>query len=206
MAIDHENSSNSESDAHQRVMEAAERLFMQRGFAAVRLRDIADALGIRQASLYYHFPEGKEQLYVAVVQRALRAHEVGLREAMSSADLNLTAQLRAVAHWFDGHPINASCLIRMDLAHLGPASARLLTQATHRSLFQPLHHAFRAAQQRGEIRDLAPDLLAGMLLSLLEGLATRESAAGEQQVSAATHERLVEEMLSVLMEGLRPRQ
>ena len=38
------------SDAKQRVMETAETLFMKRGYNAVTLRDIADALGIRQAS------------------------------------------------------------------------------------------------------------------------------------------------------------
>jgi len=61
------------SDASARVLDAAEQLFIQHGYAAVTLRTIADALGMRQASLYYHFPEGKEQLFVAMATRSLNA-------------------------------------------------------------------------------------------------------------------------------------
>ena len=170
-------------------MDAAEHLFMQRGFASVRLRDIADALEIRQASLYYHFPEGKEQLYVAVVERALQQHAAGLRSAAATAGPGLPAQLRAVAAWFAQHPISASCMIRMDMAHLSPASAQGLSQLIQRSLFPPLRHLFQAAQQRGEIRPLAPELLAGMMLALLEGLATRELTKGEPATENASNRR-----------------
>ena len=46
-------------DSTQRVLDVAERLFMDRGYSAITLRDIADELGMKQASLYYHFPGGK---------------------------------------------------------------------------------------------------------------------------------------------------
>jgi AcrR family transcriptional regulator len=39
-----------ESEARERVLAAAERLFAERGYAAVTLRDIAAAVGIRHAS------------------------------------------------------------------------------------------------------------------------------------------------------------
>ena len=62
------------SAARERVQATAERLFAERGYKAVTLRDIAQELGIRQASLYYHFPGGKEELYVTVTERGLQAH------------------------------------------------------------------------------------------------------------------------------------
>jgi AcrR family transcriptional regulator len=45
----------------QAILRAAAGLFRQKGYAAVSLRDIADAVGMKTGSLYYHF-ESKESL------------------------------------------------------------------------------------------------------------------------------------------------
>jgi len=51
----------------ERIMLAAVRLFAEKGYAAVSVRDIADAVHIKAASLYNHF-ESKEALFVEIVQ------------------------------------------------------------------------------------------------------------------------------------------
>ncbi|GAC1555189.1 MAG: hypothetical protein NVS3B10_16240 [Polyangiales bacterium] len=53
----------------ERLLEAAEAEFAQRGFAQARLEDIAAAVGVRRASLLYHF-ESKHVLYEKVLERA----------------------------------------------------------------------------------------------------------------------------------------
>lgn len=40
----------------QRIIDAAEQLFMLQGFAATSTRQIAEKVGITQPNLYYHFP------------------------------------------------------------------------------------------------------------------------------------------------------
>ncbi|MEM6289318.1 MAG: helix-turn-helix domain-containing protein, partial [Bacteroidota bacterium] len=67
------------------VLDAAERVFLERGYAGTRMRDLADALGIRPASLYYHAPGGKAELWQRVVDRAFVRHEAGLRDAAEAA-------------------------------------------------------------------------------------------------------------------------
>ena len=59
-------------DSAQRVLDVAEALFMDRGYNAITLRDIADELGIKQASLYSHFPGGTEQLFMSMSERRTR--------------------------------------------------------------------------------------------------------------------------------------
>jgi AcrR family transcriptional regulator len=44
------------------ILDAAAELFTSRGYAATSTRTIADAVGIRQASLYYHFTSKEELL------------------------------------------------------------------------------------------------------------------------------------------------
>ena len=54
-----------------RILDTAEALFAERGFAGTAVRDIASAIGLTAASLYNHFA-GKEALYAAVLERGLR--------------------------------------------------------------------------------------------------------------------------------------
>ncbi len=54
-----------------RILDMAEALFAERGFAGTAVRDIAAAVDLTAASLYNHF-EGKEALYAAVLERGLR--------------------------------------------------------------------------------------------------------------------------------------
>ena len=54
-----------------RILDVAEELFAERGYAAVSVREIAGRVSLNQASLYNHFPS-KQALYEAVLERGLR--------------------------------------------------------------------------------------------------------------------------------------
>jgi AcrR family transcriptional regulator len=59
------------SSTREVILEAAERRFAERGFAAVSVREIASEAGLRnQASLYHHFRD-KRALYEAVLAHGL---------------------------------------------------------------------------------------------------------------------------------------
>jgi AcrR family transcriptional regulator len=53
------------------ILQAAAELFVNRGFAATSTRDIAEKVGIRQASLYYHF-EGKPGILAELLELSVR--------------------------------------------------------------------------------------------------------------------------------------
>jgi AcrR family transcriptional regulator len=55
----------------ERILDAAEALFAEHGFAGTTLRGVANVVGLRTPSLYNHFPS-KESLYAAVLERGLR--------------------------------------------------------------------------------------------------------------------------------------
>src|SRR5262245_26646459 len=56
------------SDTAEQILDLAETLIQTRGFSAFSYQDIADSLGIRKASIHYHFPS-KTDLGIAVVDR-----------------------------------------------------------------------------------------------------------------------------------------
>jgi TetR/AcrR family transcriptional regulator len=53
-----------------RILDAAEDLFAERGYAGTTLRDVADRVGLRIPSLYNHFAS-KDALYAAVLARGI---------------------------------------------------------------------------------------------------------------------------------------
>jgi TetR/AcrR family transcriptional repressor of nem operon len=56
------------SETAEQILDLAETLIQTRGYSAFSYQDIADNLGIRKASIHYHFPS-KTDLGVAVVDR-----------------------------------------------------------------------------------------------------------------------------------------
>ncbi|WP_285487488.1 TetR/AcrR family transcriptional regulator [Amycolatopsis taiwanensis] len=61
----------SSQDAKQAVLEAAAELFATTGYAATSTRAVAERAGLRQATLYYHFP-AKEDILCALLAETVR--------------------------------------------------------------------------------------------------------------------------------------
>lgn len=55
----------------EQILEAAAALFVDQGFSATSTRAIADRVGIRQASLYYHFA-GKDDILLELLRTSVR--------------------------------------------------------------------------------------------------------------------------------------
>jgi len=49
------------------IVDAAAELFVQNGYDATSVRQIADVVGVTEAALYYHFKDGKRELLEAVI-------------------------------------------------------------------------------------------------------------------------------------------
>jgi len=73
-------------DTMERLLDATERRIRQTGYHAVSFRDLADELGIKSASVHYHFRR-KEDLGKAVVERYAQR----FFEALDNAPDPLTA-------------------------------------------------------------------------------------------------------------------
>ncbi len=97
-----------------RILDAAEDLFAEKGYSATSLGDVADRVGIRSPSLYNHF-RNKEALYQAVLDRLLAAFSAPLAELAKEP-----VTYERVSHWLEA-------IVR--LHHANPNLARLLQHA-----------------------------------------------------------------------------
>lgn len=190
------------TNARDRVLDAAEALFAEDGYKAATMQDIADTLDIRQASLYYHFPEGKEQLFVAVAERRFERHRAGIEAALDEAGSDLRAQMHAVGHWFSSHPpIHLLGMMHADMPALSEANREHLMDTAYRCIFTPIRQMFVDAQERGEVRDINPNLLTGSFLALIDGV----SFAGETLPGAPSRPVMANVIVSLLLDGILPR-
>ena len=67
----------------QSILHAAAGLFRQQGYAAVSLRDIAEAVGMKTGSLYYHF-NSKESLVEEILTLGTQGAMAASREAVAA--------------------------------------------------------------------------------------------------------------------------
>ncbi|SNS47393.1 transcriptional regulator, TetR family [Sphingomonas laterariae] len=103
------------------ILDAAETIFAEMGYAAARLEDVAQAVGIRRPSIVYHFP-GKQELYDAVeadIFTSMHAFVVERTDNVSDPMARLLGLLDAWLDFLVARPAAARIIQRLT-ADVGP--------------------------------------------------------------------------------------
>lgn len=61
------------------IVDVAARLFIQNGYSATSMRQIAEQVGCTEAAIYYHFKDGKRALFQAVLETNLPGPKLALQ-------------------------------------------------------------------------------------------------------------------------------
>lgn len=75
--------SDKRENSRTKLMKTASRLFQQQGYHATGLNQITKESGAPKGSLYYHFPEGKEQLAIESVQLTAKFVAENIEEGLN---------------------------------------------------------------------------------------------------------------------------
>lgn len=191
------------SVSRERLLAAAEKLFSQKGYHSVTLRDIAFEIGIRQASLYHHAPGGKEELFIEVMERIFTRHKDGSGAAIQGCKNDLRSRLRAVSEWLLTQP--PMDLVRMtysDMPAISEKEAHRLSEMAYESMIVPLIEVLGAAQTAGEIKSTDLALIAGAFVGMVESL----HAVPEEEAQRKTKIEMAYELVDVWLNGLSSRK
>ena len=118
------------SDRRMQLLAAAERLFAERGFQAVRLEDIGAAAGVSGPAIYRHFPN-KESLLVELLVGISTRLLAGARDVTSDSS-DAAAALDGLINFHLDFALGEPDLIRIqdrDLAHLPAPAQRQVRRA-----------------------------------------------------------------------------
>ena len=169
----------------QRILHAAESVFLRQDFHEVRMDDVARVSGVGKGTLYRYFGS-KDALFTALM--------------LDGIDLLRTQLETAVAG--PGEPVaKLERVVRASLAHL--SERRFLLALLHRREHKPsrtdarewerrrarlarvVEDAVREAMHAGQIRSVDPRIMAEMLLSLLRAM-DRSRRPGDSLDALAT--------------------
>ncbi|WP_170125503.1 TetR/AcrR family transcriptional regulator [Jannaschia seohaensis] len=159
---------NQSSDAlssKERLLKATAHLLAERGYDGVGLALIAKTAKTTTGSLYFHFPEGKEELAVAAIDAAAEGRRRRIGEALDEGGPSRIAYLWAdhleASDWKIGCPVAATTL-QMS------SRSEPLRQAGQRAFHLWQDEIAKHLKQHNSDR-AAADLAARQILSLLEG-------------------------------------
>jgi AcrR family transcriptional regulator len=140
-------------DSRTQILDAAERLFAQRGFARTTIKEIGREAGVNSALLYYYFTD-KHRLYREVLERLvgkLVARTTGSLQAAGTPAKRLQAFVEAQAEVLAANPNFPRLMVR-ELAESDAAHA--VEQIRHIALtaFRRLCDLVREGQEAGTFR------------------------------------------------------
>jgi TetR/AcrR family transcriptional regulator len=186
----------------ERILEAAHALFVEKGFAAVSMREIAARSGVTKSLIHHHFGS-KEALWELVKERAISAYAEGQEAELRQATAPDADLLRnGVIRYFTFLQSNPEVVRLFAWTHLdaddscGRLDAELVRLGAER---------VRQAQQQGLLRaDLNPAHVVTMFVNACTQWFTAR-AHHSQWPGVGSDEEYLDDFLKVFFEGLLPR-
>jgi AcrR family transcriptional regulator len=180
-----------DSGGRDAILDTSAKLFSQQGYKEVSIRDIAQACGMTNAALYYHF-KNKEDLFLAMLERDHEQTLMALRAAANGPG-DLREDLKQLVACY----AEITCQRRQsfqtlwrDLRNVEDVRGHKLFGEMRSSFLRPLEERLAQAQANGEIQ--AGDtrfyarLLHGIIIALThEGKPDKPRKASAHEVAAA---------------------
>jgi AcrR family transcriptional regulator len=150
-----------------KIVDAAGKLFMQRGYTAVSITDIIKAAGITKPTLYYYFPD-KEELFVQTGLRELAYMGERLRDAAARSP-EISGKLHALAQVMMDPRTGDMRMMRHEMfEHLGHAQQMRLARAFQSQLFRPVEQVMQLGLEQGILNRYNAATLAAMFIGMAE--------------------------------------
>ncbi len=190
------------STTRDRIIEQATRLFVSRGYHAISMREIAGAVGVTKAALYYHFSD-KEALFLAVLTASLDRLGAIIQAARATGGTT-REQVREMLNGIFAQSPDQRAIVRVARQEMAALSQQALEQfgRLYQARFIGQVEAMLAdGVARRELRELDPRqatwLFLGMIYPFLD--AAHDPDAGTEEAALAL-------ALTIFFEGadLRP--
>jgi AcrR family transcriptional regulator len=159
-----------------RVIEAADALLHQHGYMGVSMEAIAERIGIRKASLYHHFPEGKDQIVLEIAERLIQFDAQGFEEALQN-EQTAHARLEAMAHFIFKDTRQTNLVLRDSSRFMPEGHQHRIGQLFFSEMFPKVQSVFEAGINNAELRPHDTRFAAFSFLSLLSEMNAPEHQA-----------------------------
>jgi AcrR family transcriptional regulator len=159
-----------DQETRRQILTKAAELFLAKGYKGVSMKEIAEAVQVTSAALYYHYPKGKEDLFTKMIQTIFVDEGVaGIDQALATTQdvrerlMQLTSALLTL-------PLDErlSLLLRDAREHLKDPEHQQVILSLLDRIRQQVTGLFQAAHDAGAIRsDLPINVLVGLYMGML---------------------------------------
>ncbi len=183
----------------ERILDEATRLFISRGYHGISMREIAEAVGVSKAGLYYHFKD-KEDLFLAILTANLEEIEALIRQARSqgkTAREQISLMMRAI---FRRAPERRGIirLASQEMAQLSQNARTTFGRLYQEKFIGQVEAILREGIERGELKDVNVRLATWLLL----GMAYPFFYPAHERELGSSPEEAIELMLTIFFEGM----
>jgi AcrR family transcriptional regulator len=186
-------------DLREQILSTAKSLFIQQGYHGLAMRQIAEALGVSKAALYYHFQD-KEQLFVAILEAYLDEMETAIDHILAQP-VSCVDQIRLFTEYVLAQPAGQRAIIRLASQEMGQLSepVRKAFGKTYQEKFiGKVQAILETGMERGEFRKVQPEVATWTLLGMMYPY-FYPAHVGNVGLSEET----IRQILSIYLEGMK---
>jgi TetR/AcrR family transcriptional regulator len=185
-------------DSKEAVLDAAQRLINQYGYAGFSMRDLAQQSGLAKATLYHHF-EDKREIFLQVLERDLKAVQARLAEA-ASVPGDLQTRLRNITSAFFELAIERGMILLSTLRQAAGLEHEfcLLMRNYRDELHRPVVELFKEAIDNGTIRPIDIELATTGYFGILQVFTSRHLIMNDLELN----DKAVDFVLDFALNGL----
>jgi AcrR family transcriptional regulator len=186
------------SDGRERILDEARALFLERGFTATSMQDIADAVGMTKPALYYHFRD-KQELFLAVIAREMDEGKRAFLEILST-DGTLAERLETGATWCFTRIRGDMGRMMSDMHRVLPAERVHDFKCANPMPVEMVAHMLEMGKLRGEIsEDEDTTALARLFVGMIFGQLAMQSS---HEIAQIDPERIGKLVARVFIHGI----
>ncbi|HEY7255998.1 MAG TPA: TetR/AcrR family transcriptional regulator [Solirubrobacterales bacterium] len=191
------------------ILDAAERLFLGRGYSATTMEDLSEAADVAVGSIYAHFG-GKEGVYSALVDRALALDRLYSEEGFAAGESPLE-QLVGIGEGYLRFAREHPAYFRLfrfpppdrPSAEEAPGPAARIGERIRVEVAR-MAGLLREAAEEGVIRPVDPEPMARFMWAAWDGVIAAHLGPANMDISDAEFERMLNQARESLVRGLLP--
>jgi AcrR family transcriptional regulator len=183
----------------QEIVNAAIKVFAERGYHKVKIRDITASLGISTGTFYIYF-EDKKALFVDVVDAVIRAIIGDATEALKQEESILKRLAIRGRIFYENYSKYNEILnqLRAEMVGEDQWPHEKIKKAYH-ALTQPVIRDIQKGIDKGLFRNIDPDLTAYTLTGIIEIMCLRTVISGKY-----TYEQIEPFIFDFITNGMKP--
>ncbi len=195
-------------ERRQQIMDAAMRVFAEKGFTGATTKDIAHEAGVTPGLIYHYFEDKRAVFNAIFVEHSPLggASSLLVTDGLDEIDPHILLPLLVTKLVSRLEGTDNGCAFKVMMGEaLHDAEVKDILNAHFLSLVEALASYLRGQIERGRLRPLDPVLVAHMLLGSIVTCVFRRSLTGNATLNSYSGEQIAATMVDLMLGGLNRR-